>query len=364
MEKEKQNNEQIDKSKLYHFTDSILRNLWDILWNPDEDLSLRIDSIFNRALNLIRKSDLTNPEIQKSIFDQIVYFLNWLFKKVEIKKFYNNIPKTDIKNYERQSLWKEFIHNVYWKEWKLFYRDEIEGCDCSYWAVMFKHLFDKLKEMWMDIESDIFYYNNAERWHSWVVVSFQDSDYLIDINWFNAVCWNFVMQKIEALNDYSESKNFDVFSRKNIKKYYRIHSDNKWQKPKNDVCMLYNSAEDFIWEWCKKDHRSATIEFNPNITWKSENLKIVFISDKFQISIDWVCYTFPVDKQLITKLSNIPDDKILDTIISFMDYKLINENKKYKKVLITKYEKSLLAKYLNLIRSKIKISELRKIYWC
>ena len=141
------------KTKSQIFFDKISDEIWNTISHPDENLIKNLNVIFDKSFRLISRSDLSNPETQKEIFDQILVFLNELLWKIDAKKFYNNIPKTDIKKFSTKSLWEQFMHNIYWKQRKLYYRDEIGWGSCSYWTILFKHFFEELEKRWMNIKT-------------------------------------------------------------------------------------------------------------------------------------------------------------------------------------------------------------------
>ena len=218
---DKENNKQKKLSYIDRFSDDI----WKILSSPNENMIQELNYVFEKFLRLVSMSDLKNEEIQKTIFQNVFDFLNKLFEKIDIKKFYNNIPKINIKQYSENSVWEMFLHNIYWKERKLFYRDEIEWWSCSYWTILFKRFFDELEKKWLKIKSDIFFYPNNDLegwwWHSWLIITFQWKDYLVDFWWFNSMQDNPIMENIDVLNEKYESTVFDALKRKNIEKYYR-----------------------------------------------------------------------------------------------------------------------------------------------
>ena len=345
-----------------NFNDKISREIWKILSNPDENLIENLNSIIEKSFRLIAKSNLDDPKVQKKIFDQILSFLNNLFWKLDIKKFYNNIPKTDIQKYSGKSLWEQFIHNIYWKQRKLFYRDEIWWWSCSYWTILLKHFFEELENRWMDLKSDIFFYphNDLEgwRWHSGVIISFQWKEYLADFWWFNHAISNKIIQSIDGLNEIYSSNNFDSFRTPNIKKYYKLR-DKKEDRPKN--ILFFHDTESFANRWSQRWRTNATIEFVPKLDWKqSKEVKFEFQPDKVYLTVDNIEYIFSY-KNDNKPTKDIPDKKFFDYFISHIQH-LRTIDKSTKKPISTTWEKSTFTEYLNLIHNKVSIEKLRKIY--
>lgn len=355
--------EEQKKTKCQIFSDKISNEIWKTIESPDENLTQSLNKIFNKVFKLISKNDLSNPNIQREIFEQILSFLNNLFWKIEIKKFYNNIPKTDIKKYSEKNLWEQFIHNIYWKQRKLFYRNEIGGWSCSYWTILFKHFFEELGKRWMNLKSEIFFYPMKDidggRWHSWVIVSFQWKDYLADFWWFNQNNNNPIIENIDNLNRIYSSNNFDCFKSDAIKKYYKLQK--KGKKRKDTWLLFFHDIWAFTDRRSQRSRKNATIEFVPKLDWKqSKDVKFEFQPDKIYLTIDGIQHIF-IYKKDHKPLKDIPNEKFLDYFISHIQH-LQTTNKSTKEIVKIKWEKSIFTEYLNLIREKINIQNFRKIY--
>ena len=350
-QKEKQN-----KTKCQEFSDRISNEIGETISNPDENLTKKLDSIINKSFKLITKNDLKNPETQKEVFEQVIKFLNNLFWKIDAKKFYNNIPKTAIQKYSEKSLWEEFMHNIYWKNRQTFYIDEVWGWDCYYWTILFKKFFDTLKKRWLNIQSDIFLYDLDSWWHAWVIVTFQNQDYIVDIWWIPAT-FGLVAVSLEDLNRLTVSKAYDNFSREKINKQKEASKRN----PKKRWLIFFSNNNDFIGKISEKNNNSATIEFNPNLDWKwSKNVKFEFYPDRICLTIDDTQHIFSYNWNNKSTL-NIPDEKFFDYFISQIKY-LSSNDKTKNQIFKSSWEKSTFTKYLSLIREKISIQKLRKIY--
>ena len=348
------------KTKCQIFSDRISDEIWKIIENPDENLTQRLNGTFSKVFRLVSKNDLSNPNIQKEIFEQILSFLNNIFWKIEIKKFYNNIPKTDIKKYWKKTLWEQFIHNIYWKQRKLFYRDEIGWWSCSYWTILFKHFFEELEKRWMSLTSEIFFYPSDDisgwRWHSWVIVSFQWKNYLADFWWFNQN--NEIIESIDNLNKIYGINNFDSFKSDAIDRYYKTK---KKDKNKSKWPLFFHDIWTFTERRSKRRRKNATIEFVPKLDWKhSKDVKFEFQPDKVYLTIDGVQHLFIYKKDKKPSLE-ISDERFFDYFISHIQHSQTTD-KSTKQILRIKWEKTLFTEYLNLIREKINIQKLRKIY--
>ena len=348
------------KSKTQRFSDKISSEIWETISNPDENLIKRLNAIFDKSFKLISKSDLNNREVQKKICDQILVFMNELLWKIDAKKFYNNIPTTDIKKFSKKSLWEQFMHNIYWKQRKLYYRNEIGWGSCSYWTIIFKHFFDELEKRWMDIKSEIFFYpmNDIEGgwWHSGVIVSFQWKEYLADFGWFNHhVDDNLIIQSIDSLNEQYNSKTFDRFRADSIEKYYKL-------KDKPDNLLFFHDTGAFVNRRSQRTRKNATIEFTPKLDWKiSKDVKFEFQPDKIYLTIDGIQHVFIYKKDKKHPSADVSDEKFFDYFISHIEHVETTE-KTTKKPLNIKWEKTIFTEYLELIRKKISIQKLRTIY--
>ena len=232
--------------KTIYLINQILKNPWDAFWN-------RIDSIIKRVISSINPESIQDKLVQMKSFNEICDFLNGLFKEIQIKKFYNNIPKTTLAAYSKKNLWNQFINNIYGKERKIFYRDEVNWWDCYYRTVFLKHLFDTLKSKWLDIQNRIFIYDE-NRWHSSIIIKFQWETYLADYGLFNQL-FNKLISPITDLNW--------LYQRAGLTKL----SFNR----KNDVWIRYfDEIKTFVDYISDKKIDSAAIEFNPKFEWWKE----------------------------------------------------------------------------------------------
>lgn len=350
-------NKDSKKAKYQIYTDNISHEIGETIINPDSHIIQKINNIINKSIRFISKNDIKKPETQKEVFEQIISFFNNIFSDIEIKKFYNNIPKTDLQSYSKKTLWEKFMHNIYGKQRKLFYKDIIEWGDCYYWTVLFKEFFDKLEKIWMNIQTNIFLYDNKWWGHAWVTINFQWKDYIIDISWFNANFGDLVIQSIDDLNKKSESNLFDNFSCEKIKQYKKQKS----KKHKNEI-IFFSNIQDFVENVSKKEISNAVVEFNPNLDGESsKNIRFDFYPNKILLTIDNAEHTFKSKNP--KTIPNITNEKFFDYFISNIAY-ISSKDKTKNTPFKNLEEKTILVKYLSIIRNKINISKLRQIYWC
>jgi hypothetical protein len=258
--------------------------------------------------------------------------LNWLFKEINIKKFYNSIPKIDLLEYSQNNLWHQFINNIYWKERKIFYRKEISWWNCHYWSVFLKNIFDTLKSRWLDIQNRIFVYDE-DWWHSSVIIKFQWEIYLADYGLFNQM-FNKIVSPISDLDWFYQKGDFVKVS------FNR----------KNDVWVHYfDEIKDFVYYINSKRTISAAIEFNPRLEqWKEKKIKIQFFKKYLSLSIDWEEKKYLIKDDFI--LSKMCKDyhEVLDCLLKW--------------ILAERQQKCEMKLYLDMIRDKINPKKIYEIF--
>lgn len=331
MEKENRWSHDISGSKHKDISKKTIYLINQTLKNPWEDFWDRIDSILHRIIFSMNPNSLHTPELQKKIFDQIWDFLNGLFKEIHIKKFYNNIPKTNLSVYSKKNLWNQFVNNIYGKEWKIFYKDEVNGWDCYYRTVLLKNLFDILKAKWLDLQNRIFVYDE-NRWHSSLVIKFQWKIYLADYGLFNQI-FGKMISPIEDLNWLYQKGHFTKIS------------FNK----KNDLWVRYfDEMKDFIDYISNKKINSAAIEFNPRLeSGKEKNIRIQFFKKYISLRINWKENTYLLkDKFILSQLCK-HHREILDCVIKWL--------------VASKEEKQEIKIYFDMILSKIDPKKLYEV---
>jgi hypothetical protein len=117
-----------------------------ILADPADHFEQDIDKLLRRTLAVSAKKITPNAADQKEVFDSICHFLNTAFANINIKKFYNTAPNISFHEYNQLPLGEKFAHNVYGKEWKLFYKDAVSGGNCHHWTLMLNDCFHYLQK--------------------------------------------------------------------------------------------------------------------------------------------------------------------------------------------------------------------------
>lgn len=257
-------NDQVKATKkTIHLINQTLKNPWDEFWN-------RIDSIIKKVIFSIDSESIQDTLVQMKNFNEICNFLNGLFKEIQIKKFYNNIPKTTLSAYSKKNLWNQFINNIYGKERKIFYRDEITWWDCYYRTVFLKNLFDTLQSKWLDIQNRIFVYDE-NRWHSSVIIKFQWEVYLADYGLFNHA-FGKIISPIDDLDGLYQMKGFTKVS-------FNRNSD--------IGVRYFDDTKKFVDYLSNKKINSAAIEFTPRLEeWKEKNIRIVLFKKYISLRIN------------------------------------------------------------------------------
>jgi hypothetical protein len=223
------------------------------LKNPWDHFSERINYIIQKAIisSTKQQNNILDNECQKRIFEEVCIFLNELFKEVQIKKFYNNIPDIDLVQYWEKNIGEQFVNNIYGKDRKLFYREELKWGSCHHWTILLKNLFDILKEKWVIIENRILAYDTIW-WHSALLIRFQWEKYLADINDSSKK----IISSVTELNKKHETKEFSKLS------FNKKHEDWKY---------YFDSTREFAEYIKKRPSKWATIEFKPKFENGEEN---------------------------------------------------------------------------------------------
>lgn len=311
--------------RLTKLINETLSNPWENFWD-------RINYIIDKLIFSIDQDTIRCEDIQKETFDKMCNFLNHFFEEIKIKKFYNNIPKIDLKKYSEKNIGNQIISNVYWKEWKIFYRNEVNWWDCYYWTILLKTIFDKLKSRWLNIQNRIFVYDE-DRWHASVIIKFQWEIYLADYWLFNQM-FNRVISPIETFNWLYQRWLFTKVS------FNRT----------NDVGIRYfDETNDFIKYINNKKINSAAIEFNPRLMdWKDHSVRIELFKNYITFNLNGRKnkYYFNSDFKLLQLCKN--SNEVLDCIIRWL--------------IADRQEKNELKVYFDMIRNKINPKKIYEIF--
>lgn len=318
-----------------------------------EDIDLiiaELNNTFRHFKRLIKNSDLSNPEIQKNVFCDVLWMLNDVYNNYWIKKIWNNIPNLDVNDYDKLNFGEQVIHNVYKRNRNRLENKKIEWWSCRFRSLMFKKFFDELQDIWMNISSYIFMHKNKYLnplwWHSWVCISFQWTEYLIDFWEINKKYGDTLIQSIDEINKKSKSKNFDKYKAKEI-----------W---KHENLMKFPTRASFLEELDKIECFEGWIILSSKI----DNLWIVqlfFAPDCFSIqSKKWKKYYF-FNKDIGNDIDNIQNSDLLDYVLNNIENTSEYINNKESIGILDENTKNKLKEKLSLILGKIDLLKLRKI---
>lgn len=331
------NEKNIDKKK--DIWEKISNLINKILSEPNEKFWDRINHVINKVFDSIPNDISKNKELQKEIFDKIYNFLNKTFKDIEVKKLYNNIPNIDFKKYADKDLWNQFINNIYGKERKIFYKNEIQWGSCHHWTIFFKKLFEKLEEKWFDIKSRIITYT-LPWWHSAVILNFLWEKYFADLYWTEEL---YLAKKIDkmVINTFTglnKVAGMDVCSNFSFNK----------EKDKDRWINYYKDIDGFVFFIKNRKNNTATIEFKPKLeTGKDWNTRIELAKKYIALIINWEIKKYKINAiDIPIFLKN--DPRILDFIL--------------KNICWTKEAKWEIAKYFEMIRNKINPEKIYEIF--
>lgn len=300
--------------------------------NPWDTFSNRINYMIEKALNWAKKDgNIMDPWCQKRVFDEVVSFLNSLFKECRIKKFYNNIPSLNISQYEQKDLGGKFVNNIYGKERKLFYKKDLKWGSCHHWTILLENLFELLKKNWLLIESRIIAYN-TKGGHSAVLLRFQWEEYIADIHGFNESSKK-VINSTKELNKIYWTNEFSNFS------FKKTHDGTKY---------YFNTTKEFAEYIEKREQTTGVIEFRPRLESNEEkDIKIEFWKGGLSLSINGEMLKYTVDNFTADKSYKNPYDAI--------EYFLKHTH-------WPKEHKQELGKYLTMIVTKVNREKIYNIY--
>lgn len=343
-----ENCEMRPKNKTTHFFSEELKTIFS---KEDVDLIIaELNNTFRHFKRLIKKSDLSNPEIQKNIFCDVLWVLNDIYSNYWIKKIWNNMPNLDINDYDKLNFGEQVIHNVYKRNRNRLENKKIEWWSCRFWSLMFKKFFDELQGIWMDISSYIFMHKkkilNPFWWHSWVCISFQWTEYLMDFWEINKKYGDTLIQSIDEINKKSESKNFDKYKVNEIWKYKNL--------------MKFPTRTSFLEELDKIERIGGWVILSSEV----DNLwmiQLFFAADCISIqSKKWKIYYF-FNKDIGNNIDNIQNSDLLDYVLNNIEYTFEYTNNKESISILDENTKNKLKDNLSLIWGKIDLLKLRKI---
>lgn len=327
---DKQENNKINKKE--DVSKRVINLLNESLKNPWENFGDRINYILDKLISGISKKDIKDKDVQRELFDKVYNFLNNFFKEIEIKKFYNNIPRISLDKYANMNMGNQMVNNIYGKEWKIFYREQVNWWDCYYWTVLLKNVFDKLKAEWLSIEDRIFMYD--EPWgHSSILIKFQGKIYLADYGLFNQM-FGGCIAPIEQFDGHYQKWAFTKVS---------------FNKKGDDGVLYFDKQKDFIKHVSQKKINVAAVEFNPKLMdGKEHHVRIVFFKKYIAFTINEKEYKYYFEDSFCLPKTCKNTDEVLGCLLKWVQAE--------------KQEKNELKLYFDMIKSKINSAKIYEIF--
>lgn len=291
-----------------------------ILAHPKNDFCDQINTILERMLNYSIKNLNDDDVSQKNYFDHVCHFMNSLFGNIHIKKFYNTAPKISYHDYNQMNFGSQITHNIYGKDWQLFYRNEVWWWSCHHWTILFYNVLEKIKKGWIDIDFKIALYTETE-WHSMIIMNFQWESYCIDIGKYNED----IIRKITTKDD--------IYNLPALLKAKEIN--------------LFNNIQDFVTTLEKKSFKNIRLIFRPKIENNdSKDIEITINNENITVSVEDKDYQVFTNNIILPK--KIRDWEVINYII---------QNSKWNKI-----DKEEIMKYINIVRLKININRLKSLF--
>jgi len=300
---------------------NIVQKINHILKYPEDDFDESIDNILERIIVASTKRLYPDKESQKQFFVQFCDALNWSFKNIHIKKFYNTAPLKSLQEYSHMNLWEKLVNNIYGKEWKLFYRNQIEWGFCHHRTLLLYDIFERLKSRGLEIDYKIFMYPIME-WHSALFLYFQGEKYCADL--------------------FGEHHDINIVRK--IHQWDTLYDEVKLAKKEWMIAM---DKESFIHYIDHRPYKNIRLLFKPDLD-DGSSLEIDIAINKDSISIgvwdkSYVSF-FKTGLQIPKKLH---DGQVIDYLIQNSEW--------------SKNIKQEIAKYLMMVRKKINPKKIRML---
>lgn len=316
-----------------------------------DDMQDVVEYILETMTRLINIYDLKDKNNQNLIFEQIIVFMNYLCLELRSKFLFNTLTNNDLNEFKGQTIWNN-INNLAWK-WG---NKSDSWCYCIHYALFFKKLFDELEKRTNLWTTDYLFLERSD-WlnHSWLVVTFNWRNYLVDSSFFNK---KFMQPIDEMWKYYNRMKSLNNFYRDDI-------SSDSIQKAKDEYIEHdYNYYKVKIQS---SDELLSLLESIPQKVWSISRMynildNVLWIN--FKISNDWIqileTFTYHFDHILnAEELDNISDDKLMDYLFNHISYKTNKDSGKTIKVF--DFEKKYIKNTLSYFSDKIDYSSLRKV---
>lgn len=334
-----------------HFEDKIKNALlWDE--NIQENVQEIVDYIFEYLWRLNNIPNLNDEENWKLIFDQIIILINFLYKQLSSKSFYNNLTNNNLNDFNDKNIWNKII-NIIQKGWKI----SQSWFFCTHYALLFKHIFDEIeKRIKLWTSNYLFLEKTNWRNHAWLVVIFQWTYYLVDSSSFNHKCmqpinelWGEHFERMKILLE-TNVNDIPADRLETAKNKYLSCNYNYYKVPlktSKDLLFLLDST-------IKEKWNSARIyNIFGNKLWVN-----------FTVSKEWIqllgTFFYHFDPVLINeRLDNISDSKLMDYFVNCISYKTTKDSDK--KIKVFNFEKKYIRDILYYFSDKIDYSDLRRI---
>ena len=315
------------------------------------DMQETVNYILDTLTRLININNLKDNADKNLIFEQIIIFMNYLCLELRSKFLFNTLTNNDLREFNDQTIWDN-INNLAQRWWdnsrSWFY--------CIHYTLFFKKIFDELEKRTNLWTSNYLFLEKSD-WlnHSWLVVTFNWRNYLVDSSFFNKKS----MQPIDEMwKYYNRMKSLSNFYREDI-------SSDSIQKAKDEYIEHdYNYYKVKIQS---SDELLSLLESIPQKVWSISRMYNILdnvLGINFKISNNWIqileTFTYNFDHILnAEELDNISDDELMDYLINHISYKTNKNNGNTIKVF--DFEKKYIKNTLSYFSDKINYSSLRKV---
>ena len=315
------------------------------------DMQESVNYILDTLTRLININNLKDKSNQDLIFEQIIIFMNYLCLELRSKFIFNTLTDNDLREFNEQTIWDN-INNLAQRWWdnsrSWFY--------CIHYALFFKKIFDELEKRTNLWTSNYLFLEKSD-WlnHSWLVVTFNWKNYLVDSSFFNKKfvqpidgMWKFYERMKTLENHHREDIKSD--SIQTVKDDYIEHDHNYYKitlRNSDDLLSVLDSIPRKIWSISKMYnilHNTLWVNFRISGKW-------IQILDTFMYHFDHI-----INKE---ELDNIRDDEIMNLFVDSILYKTNIKNNR--RLHVFDFEKRYIKSVLSYFSDKVDYSTLRKI---
>jgi len=298
-------------------------------------------------------------KIENNVFEQIIIFVNFLYRKLNAKYLFNTISRNDVNVFNEMTIWDKLESTLY-RKWKIW-ENYNTWCCCKHYTLLFKDFFDRLEEKWLNISS--YLYAEKTNWfnHTWMVVIFNWRNYIVDTTYYNKKLmqpldelWEKYFKRMQFLSNIDEKDiGNDV---KLIAQDYTEHNDNYFKvalKTSEELLLLLKLVPIDPW---------SIVDVHNILGFK--NIIDIILSVNFKITKTWIIVfniIFYLFDYVFTKeeLCNIRDDELLLWLIANISHKTDKDNND--KIVVFNCEREYLKRRLSNLSDKIDYNRLRKL---